>query len=256
MFRQLMRLLWFVPMLLGTAQAASVTVDPPNPPPVFTSASISSDGTNLNFQLQFANGFDFKDHDAFGRQAESFQWYLTSGIGVLRPSNTYDVEYIIRGDGFGTNHTVELCTAQPFGAGCTGGWGVDIGGFAAAFDQAGLLAFEIPVAFFGTGALQYDVLGFRYGAENDGLNGFVNSGSANRWFPFPRDIAPPPPPNNGDPIGAPEPSSIALLLLAFCWFSLSRSRFGLSRWRRSWRDRSGERPISVVRRPIGNCKIG
>jgi hypothetical protein len=230
MFRQLTRVLLFIPVLIGTVQAASVTLDPPNPPPVFTSASISSDGTALNFLLQFANGFDYNDHDSFGRQAESFQWYLTLDIEAMRPSNIHDVEYIIRGDGFGANHKVELCTAKPFGAGCAGGWGIDIGGFAAALDQSGLLAFEIPVALFGTDALQYDVLGFRYGTENDGLNGFVNSGGANRWFPFPRDILPPP--NDGDPIGTPEPSSVTLILLLLGWFFVTRSRFGLSRLRR------------------------
>ena len=229
MFRQLSRVLLFTPMLIGTVQAASVSLDPPNPPPVITSASISSDGTKLNFLLRFASGFDYNDHDSFGRQAESFQWYLTSDIEATRPSNTHDVEYIIRGDGFGADHKVELCTARPFGAGCAGGWGVDIGGFATDFDQSGLLAFEIPVALFGTDALQYDVLGFRYGNENDGLNGFVNSGDASRWFPFPRDIMPPP---DGDPIATPEPSSITLILLLLCWFLASRSRFGLSRLRR------------------------
>jgi len=231
MLRQLTLVLLFISMMIGTAQAASVTLDSPDPPPVFTSASIFSDGAHLTFLLQFANGFNYNDHDQLGRQAESFQWYLTTKLGATRPSNIHDVEYIIRGDGFGENHTVELCTAFPLGVGCAGGWGIDLGAFATDLDQTGLLTFEVPTAFFGTDALQYDVLGFRYGELNDGLNGFASGGDANRWFPFPRDIEPPNPP--GDPLATPEPSSLTLMLLLICgfcarkWLTVAHCRRGL-----------------------------
>lgn len=199
------------------------------PTPIITGASVSDTNGNYIFQLLFDHTPNFAQHNEYGLQAESFQFFVTDDP-VNLPMNPYVADYIVRGDGIGDG--IKVCSTRPYGSGCPSGWGLDLGDFSYSLQNL-TLTLSIPDAVFDTAMLYYDVISLDYGKQQDWFDGTVGPVVAKRVAPMcppfetcaygnielPPGIKPPVTIRN-TPEAVSEPSSLALLvpsvgLLAF-----------------------------------------
>ncbi len=168
--------------MAATAHAATITLPPPTP--VIVGASVSTINGAMLFSLLFNHTPDFATVDQFGRPAESFQWYLTDDLKATRPMGGSVADYIMRGDEMGKSGMVRMCTTAPLGAGCPGGWGLDLGPIPSQWNPQTLaLSFSVPLDNFTGNLYAYDVISLKYGAQYDGFNGVEDGGAAKRWTP-------------------------------------------------------------------------
>jgi len=158
-------------ILASTAFAASEPLSPPPlqppppPPPLITDAWARVVGPDILFALFWANEPDYT-HD-------SFQWFLSLNEREAEPMVPSRADFIVRSDDM-ANGNVKICSAHPFGAGCPGGWGLDLGNIPTQWDGDFLeLTFSAPIALFGDSTMAFAVMSLEDGAQHDVLRGIV-----------------------------------------------------------------------------------
>ena len=112
---------------------------------------------------------DFFTLDTFGRQADSFQFYIDSELNDPTPFNSYLVDVLIRGEEIHVGGGIPIRNAQPFGTGGpdSGGWGPLVGSVAYSLSALGngeaKLNFAVPTNLI-NGPFLYGVETYGYGS--------------------------------------------------------------------------------------------
>jgi len=156
--RTLALLLWPLPAWCGPI------------PLTLVSDQLMSDGSNIQFQTIFNRMPDFSTLDTFGRQADSFQYYIDSNLNDPTPFNSYMVDVLIRGEEIHVGGGgIPIRDAQPFGTGGfdSGGWGPLVGSVAYSLSTLGngeaKLTFAVPTTLI-NGPFLYGVETYSYGS--------------------------------------------------------------------------------------------
>jgi len=207
-------LLSFLAVLILAPALFAASIEPPAPhllpppvplPPIISDAWIRLEGDNLLFALFFADTPDFQTKDEYARPKTSFQWYLSTNPNASNPIIPLFTTFVVRGDGMASGN-VKVCTVQPIGSGCPGGWGLDLTDLATIYDDDFMeLTFSAPAQLFGTSAMSFDVISMEYGAQRDKIHGAILSTPSPGLAP-PQAIT--------QPVGVSEASSLVLAGLA------------------------------------------
>lgn len=169
-----------LPLMATPLNFINLPAQPPETPSLILNASLARSGQDLLFSLTLTHAINFSTVDSFGRPAESFQWFL-AGRNALRPMNSSEVLYVMRGDELHMDGEVTVCTAHPFGSGCPGGWGLELADTQMSWNSATrVFTFRVPLALLDGSNYSYDVISLEYGAESDWLSGATGSGNAVR----------------------------------------------------------------------------
>lgn len=175
------RLLTTLIVPLALAQTVGATpinhlVPPPPPPPITTmldSVNVWSDDGMVTFSLTFHQTPDFYNIDAFDRPQSSFQFYLSSDPNVDHPMKAPVI--VVRGDDI-HHGAISACTAQPYGSGCSGGWGVPVG-FAQPSIDGSTVTFQLDAGVL-PDLFNYDVLALEFGKAGYMYSGALDGGDA------------------------------------------------------------------------------
>lgn len=135
---------------------------------------LTTDGSSVSFVQIFSGVPDFTDTDAYGRQADAFQFYIEYASDGGNPLNPYSVDAIVSGANIASlgDITVQNAPTSNFGP---GGWGsvVDQAPYTLTALPCGEeVLFEVPLSILGApnDTFQYAFETFNYGATSFGCD--------------------------------------------------------------------------------------
>lgn len=142
------------------------------------SAEVNLDSNSVQFQIEFNRTPDFLTTDEYGRQADSFQYYVDAdgGLPIFKGGEFYysNLESIIRGDEIHLGGDVRIRNAFPpdLNSSSSGGWG-SIRGSVPYTLSGNLLSLLVPLQLIGDsdGKFSYQLLWTEYG----GMGGYIEA---------------------------------------------------------------------------------
>jgi hypothetical protein len=200
------------------------------------SDQLMSDGSNIQFQTIFNRMPDFFTLDSFGRQADSFQFYIDYNLNDPTPFNSYLVDVLIRGEEIHVGGGIPIRNAQPFGTSGpdSGGWGPLVDSVAYSLSALGNgeaeLRFAVPTNLM-DGPFLYGVETYGYGSTTSSDIGTFPGAPKN----FSKQI------NGPVALATPEPQNGVVVVMSLVGIYILRrcphilQRLASSRWNASGR---------------------
>jgi hypothetical protein len=137
------------------------------------SAIFNPVSNTVNFTVGFNQEPDFYTVDQFGRQANSFQYYIIGNPNLGYPQ---EFDAIIRGDEIHvTGNTLPIRSAFPFGQDPnSGGWGA-IRGVVPFIINGNILSFSAPISYLSDHGIPYNYIfgSYQYGSTTGEVTGVV-----------------------------------------------------------------------------------